>query len=168
MVHCWHDVENEKVTAEGEIQEAAGKKKKQSCDSLQELITSCSGIQSTPVGHWCLHVKMVTVTETCGEWGGLHGLGSAFWIWKEMTDAVKVQTSKFNSRPWTEISLETVFMQSLFLLLSHMTKRRLHVQDVSFLDCSSSWDMNRLKLHHRVCALRPRWLTENTILNMFW
>lgn len=28
MVYCWHDGENEKVTAEGEIQEASGKKKK--------------------------------------------------------------------------------------------------------------------------------------------
>lgn len=119
MVHRWHDVENEKVTAEGEIQEAAGGEKKQNCDSLQELITSCSGTQSTPAGRLGMfarknahgHRTMGPVRRS--SWFGL--CIPPFWIWKETTDAVKVQTSKFNSRPWAEISLETIFIQSLFV-----------------------------------------------------
>lgn len=55
MVYCWHDGENEKVTAEGEIQEASGKKKKNRtvilCKSWSHLAWETSRLQSALWAH---------------------------------------------------------------------------------------------------------------------
>lgn len=99
-----------------------------------------------PAGRWCLHVthghrNMGPVRRS--SWFGLCIL--PFWIWKETTDAVKVQTSKFNSRPWAEISLETDFIQSLFVAFESHDKEvaassRPVIPELSFqLGCESNY-----------------------------